>query len=582
MAFFFNKKEKAKKEEMKWVQLHEQSEVEIMSLYQKWKEEKEIYWKNIDGKERTKTEIDNALTASRKPTNASKMGLFINDCTAFDSVSELARKSDYAKKVILEQVYKEYTESVNAFLDTLSPGIGFIMSAMQPLVGFPECTDLIRHSNKHLDYFTTDKYLRSVLTEHDDIERGLKEILNYEVNNGLNYINNLSIIKEYAENGRYQEAYNALTGADYDVSVLEQAKYALIRSALNLHDSVEDERAQSLYEKTRSNVDKRFSIVDITVSEKIDEKTYKPMKYITQRVYVIPDIIIADTIVNFRSGNMKMTNYQLQSLMESNLLEKDQYYTLQRFFKYIGAYEQEIIVLESMITNQIPRTAELEKRLQFLKNNIGLLTKLKDNPVFDSELSRTKVLIYDYRFFQWSESQINDYFLALSAKGQIARGLLVASEWSKNINVNSSIKWDTNKLRDRLDSAIRDEISDNLSCCVIKASVLGTEKSDIDNVIYITEGEGLGNYQWIAFIVSAYQMTKKIVSVSVLTAYCPEMDLLLNGDDFEKNNHSKQRYLSLKNNQNPKAKNYTFTMQSLIIEETEKYMNSELAEDSIY
>ena len=96
------------------------------------------------------------------------------------------------------------------------------------------------------------------------------------------------------------------------------------------------------------------------------------------------------------------------------------------------------------------------------------------------------------------------------------------------------------------------------------------------------DDDSIAKYPWLSFIISSEQITRKQISVSIYALYIPEKDNLSFDDTIKRNQMTAAKFLSIKNKQNPKVNNYIYTMQSLLIEELEKYINAGIETDSIY
>ena len=256
---------------------------------------------------------------------------------------------------------------------------------------------------------------------------------------------------------------------------------------------------------------------------------------------------------------------------------------------WMGSYKAEKEVLEFITSRNVFVSNAIITRQRFLNESPSVKDRawdrsllLKDNPANEKESGHQETIVYDYKLLSMSEMQINQYYMSLTAENRVEINKTVVFEWVNNLNIKKGIKFDINRFKDTLGEILIEEIGETISCAVVETAISGEEHLDNDIAIYVSEAEADGRYPWIGFIITFDRITRKQMAVSVYTIYDPEKDSLPLDGIVEQNRFIQQRYINLKNNRNPKVKNYIYTMQSIIVEEMEKYLNSEIESDSIY
>jgi len=252
---------------------------------------------------------------------------------------------------------------------------------------------------------------------------------------------------------------------------------------------------------------------------------------------------------------------------------------------WMGSFGLEKDVLNVMISKGIPMPELFVDRYKLLNQSSNIIDKEWSLDLVSEKESDTKEYrrhVYNYRILSLSESQTKEHFKSLSAENTTETNELVAFEWSKSININSEIQWDLYRFCEVLNVVLSEEIDEGLSCKVVEASVLNEDYLEWENAIYISDNKGDGRFPWLGFIITADIITRKKMSVALYAVYLPNKDFEGEVKVFDRNNMIYQRYLSIKNKLNPKTKNYIFTMQTIIIEEMEKFINASTDKESIY
>ncbi len=578
MGFFsdlvnFSTQGKETKEVLAMKEQHSKAEKDIEEMYQNWLKRRQREFSEYE----VKNAAEDAICRSMEKRYG--IGFLGCDFSPCDKLPDYVRHSSYMNNYINKALSDTYRILVNNFMSDTSVGICYMMKSLEPLSYFEEIRAQVLHSNKHIEYFSENEYARSVLTDFADVAEGLSVIYNTGISDkNIDFVfKMLPEVQEMISHEKYFEAYERLTGADFDKNAFEDAKRILIKSAMYIREGTDDPILQSQFEHLSKTL---RMLMEVVILGKTEDG--KAARYAT----VIPDVIIADAIVYKRSGSIERINEDLKRFLDigKKYLETEQYDILRKIFAFLQAYEQESIVLEYMVKQNIPRTEEQERRLVFLRNNLDKLTQFENS--VEQEISYEEYdgkLVYDYRSITWDDRQVEAYFNMLSAENKIAHNILVVAEWFKNLSIKTDITWDVEKVRYQISKCLADNFSDHIACKLIEASSLSGEFLEFDQVIYVYEDDdSMEKYPWLSFIISSEQITRKQISVSIYALYIPEKDNLSIDDTIKRNQMTAAKFLSIKNKQNPKVNNYIYTMQSLLIDELEKYINEGIETDSIY
>lgn len=578
MGFFsdlvnFSVQGKETKEVLAMKEQHNKAEKDIEEMYQGWLNRRQKEFLNYE----IKNIADDAICRSME--NRYGIAFLGSDFSPCDKLPDNVRYSDYMTNYIKKALADAYRILATDFMSDTSVGIYYMMKSIEPLSYFEEIRDKVIHSNKHVDYFSGKKYIRSVLTDYSDIAEGLSSLYNYGVSDeNIDFVFKLlPEVQELISEERYHEAYERITGANFDKNAFEDAKKILIKSAMYIREGTDDPVLQTQFKHLRKTI---CMLLRFVILGKDEDGTAQ--RYAT----VIPDVIIADAIVYKRSGSIERINEDLTRFLDigKNNLEKEQYDILRKVFAFLQTYEQESIVLEYMVKQNIPRTEEQERRLGFLRNNLSKLSHSEDS--LEQEVPYEEYdgkLVYDYRSVTWNDKQVETYFNMLSAENKLAHNILVVAEWFKNLNIKSDITWDVEQAKEQISGCLTDNLGNCISCELIEASSLSGEFLEFDQVIYIHEkDDSTSKYPWLSFIVSSEQITRKQISVSIYALYIPEKDNMSIDDLIKRNQMTAAKFLSIKNKQNPKVNNYIYTVQSLLVDELENYINAGIETSSIY
>ena len=88
-------------------------------------------------------------------------------------------------------------------------------------------------------------------------------------------------------------------------------------------------------------------------------------------LYPSVDMVIGEELRHLHSGTVDQYDETLKDWLEccGPRADREQLDVLQNVLFHLGAFGQERIILEYMVKNNMPRTAEQEQRLKFLKGS---------------------------------------------------------------------------------------------------------------------------------------------------------------------------------------------------------------------
>lgn len=151
------------------------------------------------------------------------------------------------------------------------------------------------------------------------------------------------------------------------------------------------------------------------------------------------DLLIAQSIKSSKSGSPQEVDTNLDEFLEYYPLIctsswEDQLFILQKVFAYLKMYSQERKVLEFLVKNNIPRTEQIDRRLNFLKNlNQNDISNAANSIEEFSIQTSDNEIAYDYRFISWTVSEINSYMNLLTSEDKTLDLPMVVAEWNKKI-----------------------------------------------------------------------------------------------------------------------------------------------------
>lgn len=249
--------------------------------------------------------------------------------------------------------------------------IRFVMQTIHNLQRFADIVPSIRGLDRHYDaFFPVDNADCSFLTDFDSIAEGLEAAKNdsdnYLAMVGSNSpLSRLAALKDILKSEDYVAAVSNLLFADQEV-----APYAGMKKMILCLSMEETDEATALLLDTYCTV-----IMNYLRLSTAKEKVGKDNPFIsasTEQILPI-DLLIAQSIKSSKSGSPQEVDTNLDEFLEYYPLIctsswEDQLFILQKVFAYLKMYSQERKVLEFLVKNNIPRTEQIDRRLNFLKN----------------------------------------------------------------------------------------------------------------------------------------------------------------------------------------------------------------------
>lgn len=526
-------------------------------------------------------EIEQSPHAERNYLVLNQLPDYYKESMAMDYLTSICKDKTYQNCV-----YAFYVEN-KSLVET--------MRMLKPLMDIKTIKEEVRYSLKHYEYLSQDgQDIRSVLTDEEDIEAAfqrIKEAKNFsqeQCERGEEVIqetiSDRDRLQELFDKKDYQKMFNIFSKAEFNEWIFDYFKNFLLYIAFQDNNS---SRITDSYDFTKDLVNKLFraSRVEEILENDNFERTYKMIRI------PITDMIIADAIRYNKAGMIDSINDDLEKFLKYFPVKKEeadmsQFEVLRKVFAMLKAYKQEKMVLESMITHNIPRTDFQEKRLTFLRNSSvhgwGIDSLGRKSPqIIDSEESK-EGMVYDYRSMSWNESDIMAYLNSLSAEDKTLKTPMVVDEWNDNLNTNN-IEWDQDDFAIALTRCLKENFGDKYLQKSVRSGVLMDGDVDFEESLLILEDQRKQpRYPWLHFIMSVEKLTLNQVLFSIYTLYDPNDDYKDDGDIFNRNAQIANRIIGLKQRQNPKINNYINVMKNVIVEELEKYLNTTSNESTIY
>ena len=285
------------------------------------------------------------------------------------------------------------------------------------------------------------------------------------------------------------------------------------------------------------------------------------------------DLMIAKILNYSRGGIIDNINKQLEEWLLHGYLSWHGFKksieicdTLSKVLHYLKARKQEEMVLEAMFKLNLPRTAQHESRLAFLKKGID------DVPNIINEKFNGQELLYDYRSIKWDSKQIKSYFENLTINQELLTTPLLIDEWKHNITVDDFV-WDIDKTFDIIKETLNEEFNSRLVCDKINTSAItdtGTEA--VPSIVISTNQESM--YPWLSIIVIGDQLARSNVDLAIYSIFRPDKIQLNIKNIAESNSILCNKMLVLKEGQNPRITRLIESVKAIITKELEFLFNT--------
>lgn len=537
------------------------------SLYKQWEE----VWV---GKYRKEHYVENAFEKfSENPIEK-------RDFSIIDNIPEDLRKTNEFTGKMME-IFGEYLAFCANGYRNNEISTNMVYKYLSELHHFSELGEKFETWFKNEEYFMLDeKVLKSVL----DINRPVTEQFQQILQEGLpdstktfftimSNAYNVMLNNEFQGETLNEEAadlalVNILMMSELPVSAFAELKQAILFLALEENRNSENNEQYFALSK--------LAVITFGSTHSLDGK-----KVVCPSV----DTLIAAAIRHSKNGRINEFDQQLQVWMATSYLfdlNEDQYQLLQNVFEELGMYSSEQILLESMMHWDVKHTMEQEKRLLFLKQNSGAISKdaskytsvdTNNNDFNYKDVKENSELIYDHRFLSWNAEDVDNYFRNLTLTGKAHRIAAVVDKWAKNVTMESGF-WDNIAITTVLKKVMQDEYGEAYKVVGVKAGVIIDDEVDTSPAAYIQPAES-ARYQDIAFLVIGEPMTKTQLHLSIFV-------LILPGETVEDNENISKRIISVKEKYNPKLETYVETTKSIITEQVNKWIVSATGNMDIY
>lgn len=499
------------------------------------------------------------------------------DFSAVDSLSDELKSSDSYKQEAAD-VVNLCCEALVKLHQKCCISIRFVMQTIHNLQRFADIVPSIRGLDRHYDaFFPVDNADCSFLTDFDSIAEGLEAAKNdsdnYLAMVGSNSpLSRLAALKDILKSEDYVAAVSNLLFADQEV-----APYAGMKKMILCLSMEETDEATALLLDTYCTV-----IMNYLRLSTAKEKVGKDNPFIsasTEQILPI-DLLIAQSIKSSKSGSPQEVDTNLDEFLEYYPLIctsswEDQLFILQKVFAYLKMYSQERKVLEFLVKNNIPRTEQIDRRLNFLKNlNQNDISNAANSIEEFSIQTSDNEIAYDYRFISWTVSEINSYMNLLTSEDKTLDLPMVVAEWNKKIP-QKNIRWSTDAMQVYLDKYLHENFGDLYTTKIKNCGAVLSNEVEYEPSVYI-EATDSAKYPWLSFVVTGEQLTMTQVSFAIYALYLPTKDSQCTQavDTIEQNQKYQNRLITLKQAQNPKIKNYIESINEILISGLEAWLNN--------
>lgn len=471
----------------------------------------------------------------------------------------------------LKEIVDEYEKFVCELYQSgeLSTATG--IRIMSDLKYFSEISEQIDHTTSSESYFRNEAAAASsVLTGKSDIAAYLDTL---KAKDFSAFAENVSDFMAYladgigfAEEKDYHNAVDSFLLAGRDIAYISGIKESLLYLAL---ENFKDETNITLYETFTKMCKHSFGF---STPKKIDG---------VEKAVLLPcvDMIIAEAIRYASSGSTDKFTAQLEEWLDEcgKWIDREQYEILQEVFVYLNAYELERTLLEKMVTLDVSRTPEQEKRLSFLKGN-QVSAFASQSVRFSGTPSDVEkgTLLYDHRILTWNTNDVQQYFDTLTLKHQKQDAPIVVDEWNKDVSI-AGIKWDCSKMIDRIAAKICENFGDALQCQIVEAGAAATGWIDTIPTIHVYP-QNMAKHRELSFLLTGDQLTNSQVHLSIMVL----LDHNTADGAVEENSALCLKAIAIKEKHNPRLEAYINTVKNILIEQLETWANDAYNSQDIY
>lgn len=460
---------------------------------------------------------------------------------------------DYINRWIDKILAIQYTTTINMFFSGVY-GINRSLHQIEILKGIREIDNRIQYTLKYQYQFLFDNvnYKNSIFYNNQSIDNTIKQIkLRAEYYEKL-YVDILDMISEAGrlKNTQVLTAVDKITFANTTDEYIYEMLNALV------YFSIKDDYNSEQYENL-------FNIVKMYYY--VDESEILNLRPNDNYLVEIPLNMVISQVLNYnRGGLISKTEPLLKKYLIHSDVNTDICDILINLFQYLKAKKQEEIVLECMFERNIPRTAQHEARLAFLKKGINNAPDL-----INIESSEQNKMLYDYRSVKWDSKQIKDYFEMLTMDGEKLYVPLVFDEWKQSVPAQGFV-WSDETAFEVINAAIQNEFDSHFSCYTVLSGPVNDSRAEDTNTIIITSS----NYPEILISVIGEQFAKSNVDLAIYGIFCPDrVQGVSDKDVSDYNSILCNQFISIKEGQNPKISAMIATVKSVITRELEVWFN---------
>lgn len=193
---------------------------------------------------------------------------------------------------------------------------------------------------------------------------------------------------------------------------------------------------------------------------------------------------------------------------------------------------------------------------------------------------------YEYRSVNWDSKKIETFFENLSLQNRTVEYPFVVREWNKEINIFSD-DFDIDKIGQLICNAFIDNYDNRFSIRLAASKTMDNYSEPMDTITIVADSdeEITKGYSWIAYFVTAEKISNKQVAFSIYTLYFPALDMevkLAQDSLIRKNKLCANKIILLKEMQNPRINRHIQSVNNLIINVLENWVNNENKKTDIY
>lgn len=408
----------------------------------------------------------------------------------------------------------------------------------------------------------------SVFTGCDDVDGLLQTIRDFNMIDCGPTLEAFSNGVDAFEQGDYKGAVTYWLYGTYSNEDFDKIKLGLLHFA---QDENQDVGAVELYDVYQKTCRRLFGISKVKTVEG------------TEKVVLYPsvDMVIAEELRHIHSGTADQYDETLKDWLDNcgTRVDRDQLDVLQNVFFHLGAFGQERIILEYMVKNNMPRTADQEQRLKFLKGT-GAVGGGAGSSVEFSALNvqaKEDEFLYDHRFFHWKANEIQQYFNTMSLNRRKQEFPMVMDEWQKDVSI-PGIRWDGERVQALISGELDRNFGDTYDVSILQAGAAVEDWVDVLPTIYVHAKDSSVRNGELSFLVSGEQITNSTIHLTTMTLLAPTDS---SGRTME-NEALCKKVIAVKEKHNPRVDTFISTMKNILVAQLESWINQFTNSQEIY